>query len=437
VRDLAPRPSDPADESFRRVLASERLRAGRLFGLFRFIGVSAFFGLAVLMGLVLARPDWAYNNWRVFTVYWATAGALFWLGRRSEALARAGALAIPLLDMPAVLVLQLSVLGHLDGQDRVVVAHTAGFYVLLIIGTMAALEAREVLVAGALAIAFQVILEWKAGMEPVTGLNAVLVMLLATVGCAYSIGRTRQLVGDVSAEQVRRERLGRYFSPQVAVLLARRSEDVVAGESREVSVVFTDLRDFTALAERLDGARVVALLNDYHERMVRTIFAFEGTLDKYLGDGLMIYFGAPVAQPDHGERAVRCALAMQHALAQLNVERTARGEPPLRMGIGIHTGVVILGDIGAAQRREYTVVGDTVNVAARLQELTKVKDQPILVSDTTRARITAALPFVPVGKVEVRGRAKALEVFALADGPSGERAGRASSDPESATGTSS
>ena len=169
--------------------------------------------------------------------------------------------------------------------------------------------------------------------------------------------------------------------------------------------------DFTALSERLDGKAVVATLNEFHSQMVEQLFAFGGTLDKYMGDGIMAYFGAPVAQPDHAAQAVHCALAMQEAMAQLNAARTRRGEPPLRMGVGIHTGRVVLGDIGAPRRREYTAIGDTVNVAARIEQLTKLHAAPILVSDETRRRVGAGVQFTPAEPVLVKGKSEPLRTY--------------------------
>jgi adenylate cyclase len=268
-----------------------------------------------------------------------------------------------------------------------------------------------VLTAAAIAAVLQLILQRLAGFELASGVFTAIMMLLAAIGCVYLITRTTVLVGDVSAEQLRRERLGRHFSPEVAALLAAGSADTVTGATCDVTVLFGDLRDFTAASARLTAPEVVALLNEFHTRMVETIFACGGTLDKYLGDGLMVYFGAPVAQADHPERAVRCAVAMQAELAHLNTLRASRGEPALQMGIGIHTGEVVVGDIGHPRRREYTVIGDPVNVAARLQVLTKTEHAPILVSASTRRRLPGTLPMVAAGTIAVRGKPEPLDVY--------------------------
>jgi class 3 adenylate cyclase len=217
-------------------------------------------------------------------------------------------------------------------------------------------------------------------------------------------------IDRVADERLRRERLERYFSPQVAAQLVEPAALGTAGQTREVTVLFCDLRDFTPICEALPAPVVVALLNTFLERMVDVVFAHGGTLDKYLGDGLMAYFGAPVAQADHAARAVQCAVAMRSALAALNSERARDGASPLRMGIGIHSGPVVLGDIGAARRRDYTVVGDAVNVAARLQELTKAEGVDVLVSASTRLHLGDAVPLSAPRALQIRGRAVPLMV---------------------------
>jgi class 3 adenylate cyclase len=223
--------------------------------------------------------------------------------------------------------------------------------------------------------------------------------------------RTRRLVEETAAEQLRRERLGRYFPPQVANRLDDAADRLAVGETHEVTLLFCDLRGFTSLAERLSSREVVALLNRFHSAMVETVFAHGGTLDKFMGDGIMTYFGAPVALADHATSAVRCAIAMQQRLDGLNRERASAGESALRMGIGVHTGTVVLGDIGAPSRRDFTAIGDAVNVASRLEQLTKDRKVPVLISGDTAEQVGQAVPLREIDPAEIRGKSEPLRCF--------------------------
>jgi adenylate cyclase len=143
-----------------------------------------------------------------------------------------------------------------------------------------------------------------------------------------------------------------------------------------------------------------------------------------MGDGLMAYFGAPVRSDDHASNAVRCALAMQTAVAVLNESRRQIGAPALRVGIGLHTGTVVLGDIGSPHRRDFTAVGDAVNVASRIEELTKEMDVSILVSDATRVAAGDSACFKAAGKLPMRGRTESIACFVPEDPASSDDAPR-------------
>jgi adenylate cyclase len=412
-----------AAEAFDRALADERLANARRLNLFRFQGLSVF--LVLMVVLRVARVYWVGPPLGVFGLYWVVAAALLWASRRSDRIARRSALSIPIVDMPMLswlllaTILQLHAAGFHADASRLAF-HAPVYFVGFLFLASLSLKTSQVYLATGVACALEAGLAYVGGTE--AALLTISVLATALAGLLFAEGGTRavRLVRRVASEQLRRERLARYFSPQIAAHLDARRELGGPGESREVTVLFSDIRDFTALTEALRSEQVVDLLNEYHERMVEAIFAHGGTLDKYMGDGIMAYFGAPVEQPDHAARAVRCALSMQAALVRLNGERSRRGERPLRMGIGVHSGRVIVGDIGATRRREYTVIGDTVNVAARIEELTKLHGVGVLVSEETRRRVGDGLRFSAATETMVRGKSEPLRTYVPgADDPDG------------------
>ena len=224
----------------------------------------------------------------------------------------------------------------------------------------------------------------------------------------------RALVAGVAVEQRKRERLGRYFSPAVAERLQTEGADGGAPDAQELTVLFSDIRDFTTMSGALPPADVVRLLNEYYGHMVEKIFQHGGTLDKFIGDGIMAYFGAPLADADHALHALDCALAMLDELARLNAGRDrARRARRLRIGIGLHTGVAVVGDIGSPARRlDYTAIGDTVNVASRIEGLTKEAGTPVLVSAATRDRVGTRYAWRALPPMSLRGKSEPIALYA-------------------------
>jgi adenylate cyclase len=229
---------------------------------------------------------------------------------------------------------------------------------------------------------------------------------------AIAIEQAR-LSSQLLEETRRRERLQRYHSPAVVsrILHDSGADGAMHAQEREVSVMFCDLVGFTTLSEGLPPTQVANLLNSFLTSMTDVVFDNEGTLDKFIGDALLAVFGAPLEQPDHAIKAVMTAIAMRKALAELN-ER--RGGQPLAMRIVINTGIGVTGDIGSPRRREFTVLGDVVNTAARMEDEIAGPGQ-IVIAASTYATVKDLIKARSLGTKILRGRATPLETFAVED----------------------
>ena len=210
---------------------------------------------------------------------------------------------------------------------------------------------------------------------------------------------------------------GKFVPPGVVETIAADPRLRHRVERREITVLFADVRGFTSIAEREGAERTVETLNELFSAMVDAVFRHGGTLDKFLGDGLLAFFGAPLPQPDHAARACRAAIEMLDRLERLNAQWTASARPTLAMGIGIHSGPAVVGFVGDPERRlDYTAIGDTVNLASRLQVQTKELHERIIVSAATARQAGDAFPFRDLGETRVRGRAEPVTVLALEAG---------------------
>lgn len=234
-------------------------------------------------------------------------------------------------------------------------------------------------------------------------LVTILVLYSVNVLCSYFI-ETHQRQKIMSA-------FGQYVPP---VLVDRFSADPEAfsmeGEARELTVMFCDVRDFTTISERLDPRELVELMNRYLTVMTDILHSHGATIDKYIGDAIMAFWGAPVAQPDHAARAVAAARDMLAALPSVHEEFAQKGWPQLRVGIGINTGTMNVGNMGSNYRIAYTVLGDAVNIAARLEALTRHYRVDALISESTKLACNADA-VLEIDHVRVKGKGRSIRIF--------------------------
>lgn len=208
-----------------------------------------------------------------------------------------------------------------------------------------------------------------------------------------------------------------YLAPELVEQLSRSAlPPALGGQSRQMSILFCDIRDFTRLSETLAPEHLGRLMNQYLSAMSALVLRHQGTIDKYIGDCIMAFWNAPVADPEHALHACQTALAMRAELPEINRRLRAEAllgpEQSLRIGIGIHTGLVSVGNFGSQQRFDYTVLGDGVNLASRLEGQCKILDRDILVTQSVRGHVPQ-LTMEPLGAIQVRGKQESVEIFAL------------------------
>jgi adenylate cyclase len=234
----------------------------------------------------------------------------------------------------------------------------------------------------------------------------VFALLAAQAGAAIDNAMAHQ---KIAQQNQQRSALERFLSPEVAEMVVANPDIRLGGVNQKVTVLFADIRGFTPMSENMGPERVVEILNEYFTRVTDVIFDYGGTLDKYIGDAVMAVFGAPISKGNDAANSVNAAIQIQRLLIELNRDAAARRWPELSVGIGINTGIVTAGNIGSLRRIDYTVIGDTVNIASRLTS--NARGGQILISDSTAEELGSKFDLKGLPPMMVKGRSVPLRVF--------------------------
>lgn len=245
--------------------------------------------------------------------------------------------------------------------------------------------------------------------------NYIYISTLVMVNISAIIsGLVSKFFHSVIVKSWRQEQLERYLPTSVANDILNGDEDIdLGGKRKKVTILFSDIRNFTAMSENAEPEEVIDFLNSYFDKMIRIIFKHNGSLDKIIGDGIMAIFGLTGDNKRDEEMATLSAIDMVEKLRDFNNLRETQGKKAIDIGIGIHTGEVIVGNVGSKIRMEFTAIGDTVNTASRLQDLTKKEDTKIIVSENIVKALPSFIQYKPLGEANLKGKKEPMKIFGI------------------------
>ena len=320
-----------------------------------------------------------------------------------------GVLAI--IDPVIVLTLFVVIFESLRGTPKVMhpVVVTAAACTLIAVSGALRLSRRAAAASGVASVAVFVVVSLVIGYTLAEALFVCGLIAAAGLLGMRLTENTRRAVASAANEVI----LRRFLPPQLVAVDPRAALELVSTpRSVEATIIVTDLRGFTASVEKLEPVAALAFLNEVQGELAACVREHGGTVDKFMGDGMLAVFGAPEPMADHAAAALRAVLDMRAAMTRLNTRRG--GSDPLRIGVGVHSGPVVAGCVGSGERLEFTVIGDTVNTASRLEAATKERGVDILISESTAANAGATAALTLLGKIALRGKEQPLNVYQVA-----------------------
>ena len=279
------------------------------------------------------------------------------------------------------------------------------------------LQVRLKSITAGIVVLLALLLAYSAGAVLVfRSLNFSMPLVAPCLSLLLTYGTSTVVRYATTGRELRRTRgtLERYVSPQLVSYVMENLDSInLAGDKRELTILISDVRNFTTMTEKSDPVELIALLDEYLAAMTEIIFKYNGIVDKFIGDGILAYWGAFTPEHNHAEEASQAALEMIERLKELNTQWKQQGKDPFAIGIGINTGAVIFGNIGRGQKIEFTVIGDAVNLASRLEGLNKQFGTSVIISEATRQRLGDSASVKPLGGVTVKGKTEETTVYEL------------------------